>query len=176
MRPFSAIGAAFLIACALPATSRADNQPASTGASAPAAAVAATPGCGCPRVVHRARHHFRHVRHWRYRRPAPVVAALPPPYNPLLPHPLDTAYDRGMVMHMRSAAVSGFQYAELGYPPTPPIAGYLPYRVPAYAGVYQYDGLTGQYVRLAQSDAVRSGLLPAPPPPPPPPPVRGERG
>jgi hypothetical protein len=99
------------------------------------------------------------------------VAAVPPPYNPLLPHPLDTAYDRGMVLHLRHPAVSGFRVVEPGYPPTPPIAGVLPYRVPAYAGVYQYDGLTGQYVRLAQRDAVRSGvpIEPLPPPPAPPP-------
>jgi hypothetical protein len=164
MRPFSAIGVAILIAFALPATSRADNPPSTAGASK-AMAASATPGCTCvrpKRVMHRhVRHHYRHRRHQR-------VAAAPPPYNPLLPHELDTAYDRGMVLHFRSAAVSGFRHPEPGYPPTPPIAGVLPYRVAAYAGVYQYDGLTGQYVRLAQRDAQRSGV-PIPPPPAPPP-------
>ena len=173
MRPLGIIGAAVLIAFAVPATSRADDPPAATGASV-ASAGATAPDCRCPRPHRVAKRLVRH--HYRHRR-APLVAAVPPPpYNPLLPHPLDTAYDRGMVMHMRSTAVSGFHYAELGYPPTPPIAGYLPYRVPAYAGVYQYDGLTGEYVRLAQGDAARSGLLQPPPPPPPPPPFKAARG
>ena len=171
MRSLSAITGTFLIAyafLALPSASRANGMPPR------AAAVAAGPMCPCPPVVRKKRP-VRHVRHKR-RAPPRAVALAPPPYNPLLPHELDSAYDRGMVLHFRSAAVTGIRNAEPGYPPTPPIAGVLPYRVQAYGGVYQYDGLTGQYVRLAQRDAVRSGLLPSPPPPPPPPPVRGERG
>lgn len=167
MRPFSAIAAALLLASMVPAASHAATPSAAAAVGQPAA-----PNCGCApphRVWHR-----RVVRHvWRHRRPLHLVAAPPPPppYNPLLPSPLDSAYDRGMTLHFRAPPVSGIRLAEPGYPPTPPIAGVIPYRVPAYAGVYQYDGLTGSYVRLAQTDALRSGLLIPPPPPPPPPPL-----
>jgi hypothetical protein len=176
MRPFSAIGAAFLIACALPVTSRADNPPATTGSSA-AMATSAAPGCRCPRPHRVLRRHVRHhVRHWRHRRHQRVAVAPPPPYNPLLPSQLDSAYDRAMTLHFRNKAVTGVRIAEPGYPPTPPVAGIMAYRVPAYGGVYQYDGLTGQYIALAVYDARRSGVPIVPMAPPPPPPVRGERG
>ena len=97
MRPFSAIIAALLLACAAPAAGYADGMP-------PAAA----PGCHCPRPVRHVVRHARYHRHWR----APiVVAARPyaPPfyYNPLLASTWDTDYDRAMVLHYRSPPVSG---------------------------------------------------------------------
>jgi hypothetical protein len=51
--------------------------------------------------------------------------------------------------------VTGIYHAERGWPPTPPINGLYPYRVRAWGAVYQYDGLIGQYVALAQPDAAR---------------------
>lgn len=159
MRLYSAITGVFLIAAAaLPAAGRADGMPAPAAAAMPAA-----PQCNCLRP-HRVVHHrvWRHARHWR--RAAPSAPYLAANYNPLLPSAWDSAYDRAMTLHLRSPAVSGFVVAEPGYPPTPPVAGIAPYRVPAYAGVYQYDLIAGAYVRLAQSDAVRSGV-PLPPPP-----------
>ena len=167
MRLFSAITGALLLAFALPTAGWAD------GTSPPTPPV--TPHCTCPPVHHVWHHRVRHWRHRRFVRRAPVVAPRPywaSNYNPLLPSPLDTAYDRAMTLHFRSAPVSGEFLTDRGYPPTPPVAGVAPYRVPAYAGVYQYDGLTGQYIRLAAGDAQRSGVAPPPPPPPPPAPTR----
>lgn len=156
MRLFSAITGVFLIASALPVSGWADGMPAPATTAAPAA-----PQCNCLRP-HRVVHHrvWRHARHWR--RVAPPAPYLAANYNPLLPSALNTDYDRAMTLHLRSPAVSGFVIAEPGYPPTPPVAGIAPYRVPAYAGVYQYDVIAGAYVRLAQGDAVRSGALPPP--------------
>ncbi|HVB16218.1 MAG TPA: hypothetical protein VNF04_06790 [Stellaceae bacterium] len=172
MRLISAITGAFLVAFAVPAASQAADPPAAA-AGAAATNMTTAPQCTCRPVRHFVRHVVRHrrrvrhyVRHWRHRVPVPVpVAIAPPPYNPLLPSPLDTAYDRAMTLHERSAPVSGF-FVDPGYAPTPPVAGVMPYRLPAYAGVYQYDGLTGQYIRLAAGDAQRSGVAVPPPPPP----------
>ena len=170
MRMFSAIGALILIACAVPATSRADGP--APGAS-PAAAAAA-PGCRCPGIRHAARPHryVRHVRHWR--RGHPVVALLPagppPVYDPPIPDPWDPAYDRAMTLHFRSPAVSGIYTGEPGLPHTPPIHGIQSYRLQAGGGVLQYDGLTGQYIKLARVDAARAfppvAAAPAAPPAP----------
>ncbi len=149
MRPFSAIVAAFLVSgVAAPAPARAD----------------AAPGCHCPGVPHhhvrRLRHHY--VRHWGY----PPPPAMPPPapveYNPLLPGPYDSAYDRAMVLHFRSPPVTGIYIADPGYPPTPPVHGVIPYRTGGGASVMQYDGAIGDYVQLARYDAERA----MPPPPP----------
>ncbi len=165
MRPFSVIAAAILLACAVPAASH-----AATSAATPAVSLPAKPGCP-PARPHRVWHRrvWHHVRHWK--KPTRIVAMAPPPppppyYNPLLPSPLDSAYDRGMTLHFRSPPVTGIYTADPGYPPTPPIAGVVAYRVPAYLGVYQYDGLTGNYVRLAGYDAQRTGVpIMAPPAP-----------
>lgn len=163
MRGLSAIGAAFLIIGAWPAASRADVMPTpATAAAAPA------PGCHCPQPVRRVHRHVRlHRRHYRHRKPHYAAMLAPPPatyYNTLIPSPYDTAYDRAMVLHFRSPPVSGEFFVDPGYPPTPPVLGVQPYRFPAYGGVYQYDGLTGQYILLAQADAVRALPPPAPPP------------
>ena len=177
MRMFSAIGALILIACAAPATSRADGP-------APGAGPAVAPGCRCPGVRHAMRPHryVRHVRHWR--RGHPVVALLPagppPLYDPPIPDPWDPAYDRAMTLHFRSPEVSGTYTGEPGLPHTPPIHGIQSYRVQVGGGVLQYDGLTGQYIKLARADAARAfppvaGAAPVPPAAPPalpPPPAR----
>jgi hypothetical protein len=143
----------------LPSTSYADGMPSA------AAAVKAGPSCPCPPVRHvrHVRHRHHYVRRWR--RPlVPLMAAAPLPYNAPIPWPWDTAYDRGMTLHFRSAAVSGVWTEEPGFPPTPPIVPVEWYREPAAGGaVYQYDGLTGEYIRLAQIDALRA-FPPAPPP------------
>lgn len=161
MRPFSAMTAAFLVACAVPLPGRADGPPAP--------AEAAAPGCKCPEVQRRhawrPRHHVRyhavHRRHWV---PVPVAVAPPPPYDPPIPSPWNPAYDRAMTLHFRSPAVSGSYLLEPGYPPTPPVVGIQHYRVPTGPVVFQYDGLTGEYIRLAQRDA-RFAFPPIPPPP-----------
>ena len=149
MRPFSAMTAAFLFACAVPLPGRADGPPAPAAASAQRAA----PDCKCPQA--RPRRHVRHhVGQRRHRVPVPVAVA--PPYDPPIPSPWDSAYDRAMVLHFRSPAVSGYYRFEPGYPPTPPVFGIQHYRVPAGPVVFQYDGVTGEYIQLAQSDAQRA--------------------
>jgi hypothetical protein len=155
MRALSAIGAAFVIACLTPAASRADAP-----GPGPAAAAPAAPGCKCPQV-RRARPH-RHVRHYRRARPRYAVVPAPPPllyYNTGIPSPYDTAYDRAMTLHFRTPFVTGHVDPEPGYPHTPPVFGVQPYRFVSGPAVYQYDGLIGEYVELAQYDAHRA--LPA---------------
>ena len=164
LRVFSAVAAAFLAVLALPAAGRADGP----SPAAPTAAMPAGPTCPCVRPTRAVRHHVWHHRRGRHHR----WAAAPPPdlvanYNPLLPVSWDSAYDRAMTLHFRSPAVSGLYNPDPGYAPTPPVAGVIPYRISAHAGVYEYDGLTGVYVRLAQRDAARSGVAIAPPPPAP---------
>jgi len=174
MRPLGAIIALLLMAGLMPSVSYADGMPPAAVA-VKARAVKAEPSCPCPPVRHvrhfRYRHHH-YVRHWRRaRRLAPLMVAAPLPYNAPIPWPWDTAYDRGMTLHFRSAAVSGTWTGEPGFPPTPPIVPVEWYREPAAGGaVYQYDGLTGEYVRLAAIDAARA-FPPAPPRPPAPPPA-----
>lgn len=178
MRAFGAvgaIGAAFLVVWLLPAEGRADGP-------GPAAA---QPGCKCPpvkkRVVKRrvVRHHFAADFH-----PPPLPDPPPDWYNPGLPSPYDSAYDRAMMLHFRSPPVTGYR-EDAGYPATPPYRAVHYYRVPAGAGIAQYDGLIGEYVLLAQDDpahhhAAAAGAMAHPPPPPPPPspvgPHGGERG
>ena len=162
MRAFCAIAAAVVWALLMPTASRAD-------APGPAAASAAAPDCKCPRVHRPHRVVRRHVRHHRHRR---AVAALPYPppllapayYNTGIPSPYDTAYDRAMTLHFRTVFVSGMFDPEPGYPHTPPVRAVQPYRYRAGDTVYQYDGLIGEYVALAQYDGVRA--LPPPPLPP----------
>ncbi len=161
MRSFGAIGAALLIACAMSSTpSRADG-PAPT----PAVSRSAAPGCKCPQVKQRrvVRVH-RHVRRHRH------VAFLPPPaviapvyYNTGIPSPYDSAYDRAMVLHFRSPPVSGLYQPEMGWPPTPPVRGIQPYRVQAGGPLLQYDGMIGEYVRLAHDDPAQAVMVVAHP-------------
>jgi len=172
MRPFSLISAALLMACALPATSRAETQTASGAAvmQPPAVAACDEPGPRPQRVGRRDRHP-RVYAHRRYRRCwAPLVVHHYPVWpaycDAPIPAPWDPAYDRGMVLHFRSPPVSGVYIAEPGYPPTPPIRPFQPYRYVANGAVYQYDGITGDYIPLARRDAARvMAMLPAGPPP-----------
>jgi len=164
MRPFSVMTAAFLLACAVPMPGHADSP------QSPASAIAqpAAPGCNCPRVQRhhawRAHRYVRHyARHWRRAWPAPIALGARVIYDPPIPSPWDSAYDRAMVLHLRSPDVSGIYVAEPGFAPTPPVRGIQHYRVQAGGAVLQYDELTGQYIRLAQSDAQRA--FPTAPPP-----------
>jgi hypothetical protein len=166
MRPLSAIGAAFLIAFALPATSRADTPPAVAAAAQPSA-----PGCHCPGLRHARRPHrpAHYARYWRHWRPARVAMAprapIPADYDMPLPSPYDSAYDRAMTVHFRSPAVAGIYIADPGYPLTPPVVGLYPYRYQSGPTVFQYDGITGQYIALSQYDARRAlPVAPAPVP------------
>jgi hypothetical protein len=150
MRALVAIGAAFVMAWLIPAASRAD---APGPGAAPAAAAAAAPGCKCPRPHRHVRHHRRvHKR---------MVAMLPPPpvapeyYNTGLPSHWDSAYDRAMTLHFRSPFVTGVADPEPGYPHTPPVRAVAWYRYPSGPAVYQYDGITGEYIALSQYDAQR---------------------
>jgi hypothetical protein len=146
MRALIAIGAACVMASVVPTASRAD-------APGPAAAAPAKPGCNCPRT----RPH-RHVRHRRVDKR--MMAILPPPpvaayYNTGLPDPWDTAYDRAMTLHFRSPFVAGVVDPEPGYPHTPPVRVAAWYRYASGPAVYQYDGITGQYIAMSQYDAYR---------------------
>ena len=176
MRLFSTIGALVLIACTAPAPSRAATPPA----DASAAAEPSAPGCHCPQVQYRhARRPHRHVRR-HVRGPIALLPAPPPPlYDPPIPSLWDPAYDRAMTLHFRSPEVSGTYTGEPGFPHTPPVHGIQSYRVQKGDAVLQYDGLTGQYIQLAQVDALRAfppaaaAAVPAPAvPAPPPPPAR----
>ena len=146
MRALIAIGAAFVMTCLIPPASRAD---------APGPAVsAAKPDCKCPR----ARPH-RVVRHHR-RVSKRMIAMLPPPvapvyYNTGLPDHWDSAYDRAMTLHFRSPFVTAIVDPEPGYPHTPPVRAAAWYRFASGPTVYQYDGITGQYIALSQYDAYR---------------------
>jgi hypothetical protein len=167
MRVVCAMGVALAIACLMPATSRAD---APGPAAAATTAAPSAPGCKClPARPHRhARHHARYHRRWH----APVAGMMGPPamiapayYNPGIPSPWDSAYDRAMTLHFRNVFVTGIFDPEPGYPETPPVRGVQPYRYPSGPAVFQYDGLTGQYVQLAQYDAARALPPPAAPAP-----------
>ena len=145
MRALIAIGAAFVMACLIPAPSRAD---------APGPGVAAAkPDCKCPRVrAHRV------VRHRRVAKR--MIAAVPPPvapvyYNTGIPSQWDPAYDRAMTLHFRSPFVTGIVEPEPGYPHTPAVRAVAWYRFASGPTVYQYDGITGQYIALSQYDAYR---------------------
>ena len=166
MRVPIAIGAAVLLGCATAAPSRADSatMAPAVGKAQPAIVAACDePGPGF-------RRHRRVIRHVRY-----VRRWLPPPvavfdasayYNPGLPGTLDPAYDRAMVLHYRTPEVSDIDLAEPGYSPTPPVHGLWPYRVRSWGGVYDYDAMVGQYVRLAAPDAARVAAAAVPLPPP----------
>ena len=160
MRPFCAMTAAFLFACAVPVPGNADGPPA----TARAVTQPAAPGCNCPRVqrhhVWRAHRHVRHyAHHWRHQWPTPIARGLPVFYDPPIPSPWDSAYDRAMVLHFRSPDVSGIYVAEPGFPPTPPVRGIQHYRVQAGGAVFEYDGMADGYVQLAQRDAQRALLI-----------------
>src|SRR5947207_11094483 len=138
MRGLSTISAAILIACAVPATSRADAPGPRTAPTAEAA----SPGCRCPGIRHVVRRHVRHVRHFRRGRlPVAVALAPPVPYDPPIPDPLDPAYDRAMTLHFRSPQVAGVYPGEPGFPPTPIVRGIFPYRVHAGGRVLHYDAI-----------------------------------
>ena len=157
MRLFSAIRATVLLASAAAATSYAERF---ANADSPGYGRAQFASCDCPGYrggwgQHRYR--WSYARNFRGWEPTPAFAPPPSPdyYNPLLPSTYDTGYDRVMTLHYRSPAVTDTYLAEPGWPPTPPVRGLFPYRVRAWGGVYQYDGVVGQYIALAQSDARR---------------------
>jgi hypothetical protein len=93
---------------------------------------------------------------------APVAQLPPAYYNPGLPSPYDTAYDRAMVLHFRGPIVSGHYNPEPGYAQTPPVAGIQRYRLQPGINVLQYDGLIGEYVQLAVNDPSHEFAFAAP--------------
>ena len=146
MRALIAIGAALVMASLVPTAGRAD-------APGPAAAAPAKPGCKCPQVrKHRVVRHYRRVT-------KRAVALLPPVapfyYNTGIPSPWDTAYDRAMTLHFRSPFVTAIVDPEPGFPHTPPVRAVAWYRYASGPTVYQYDGITGEYIPLSQYDARR---------------------
>lgn len=168
MRVPIAIGAAVLLGCATATPGRAETATVAPAVGKPQPAIVAAcdePGPGF-------RRHRRVTRHARYVRrrlpPPPLVAEFDAGayYNPGLPGTLDPAYDRAMVLHYRSPEVTDFDRDEPGFPPTPPVRGLWPYRVQSWGGVYDYDGMVGQYVRLAAPDAARVAAAAVPLPPP----------
>ena len=152
MRAFHAIGAAFLMASVIPAAGHADGMPgASTVASAPG------PGCHCPRQVWRAHRQVRyHARYWRRGRPVRVAIAPWSGYNPPIPSPWDSAFDRVHTQYTRAREWRGEYLIEPPYVPNPPLPG-LPHFVTAASGaVYEYDIMADGYVQLAQRDVPRA--------------------
>jgi len=146
MRALIAIGAAFVMAWLVPAASRAD-------APGPATAAAKAPGCKCPPVrAHRVVRHRRAAKRMIAMSPPPVAPVY---YNTGIPSPWDSAYDRAMTLHFRSPFVSAIVDPEPGYPHTPPVRAVAWYRFASGPAVYQYDGITGQYIALSQYDAHR---------------------
>jgi hypothetical protein len=158
MRLFCAIRATVLLVCAAASTSHAEGLRSTDSGGSGATPQARVAACNCPSPVYRSsvRRHYAVGQSREWPSYSEVAVAEPPdPYNPYLPGTLDTAYDRAMTLHFRSPAVTDTYRRERGEAPTPPIRGLYPYRVRAWGAVYQYDGLIGQYVALAQSDAGR---------------------
>lgn len=163
----SAIRATALLVSTAAATIYADSAATADSAGYGSVFRARYAACDCS-GYRGPRHHYRwsYARRFRAWPPETGFEPVEPPdtYNPLLPSTLDTAYDRAMTLHFRSPAVSGSYLAEPGWPATPPVRGLFAYRLRAWGGIYQYDGLIGQYVALAQSDASRvAGAVPIPP-------------
>ncbi|SRR5216683_392036 len=165
MRAFHAIGAAaLLMAWAIPVSSHADGPPgASTAVSAP------EPGCRCPpRHVWRPHRLVRgyawHRRHWR---PVPIAVARWPAYNPPLPSPYDSAYDRVHTQYMHAREWGGEYLIEPDYVPRPPLPGLPRFLTAAGGGVFEYDIIAGGYVQLAQRDVPRALPVAVPYPLPP---------
>jgi hypothetical protein len=159
MRAFHAIGAAFLMAWAVPAASRADGMPAASTVSAP--------GCHCPRLAQRhiwRRHGRYYAWHRRQGRALIVLAAPWPAYNPPIPSAYDSAYDRVMTQYTRARELDGEYLIEPPYVPQPPLPGLPHFRVAAAGAVYEYDIMADGYVQLAQRDAQRAlaSLAPTP--------------
>ena len=169
MRVPIAIGAAVLLGCAITGPGRAETATTTSGVSQAQHAIVAAcdePGPGFRRIHRVHRRVIRHVRYVRRRLAPPPVAVLDASlYNPGLPGTLDPAYDRAMVLHYRSPEVSDIDRAEPGYSPTPPVHGLWPYRVRSWGGVYDYDAMVGQYVRLAAPDAAQVAAIAVPLPP-----------
>jgi len=165
MRAFHAIGAAFLMAWLMPVAGHADGMPAtSTVSPAPG------PVCHCPRQVRRPHRHVRyHARYWRHRRPVPIAAALWPAYNPPIPSPYDSAFDRVHTQYTLAREIRGEYLIEPPYLSDPPLPGEPHFVVAAGPTVYEYDIMADGYVQLAAPDAARAlpVSFPAPPPPPP---------
>jgi hypothetical protein len=151
MRPFAVITAVLLAASVLPAAARADGRPATS----------ATPLFPHWRAT--VRHHMRHAMRYRpHRRWSARVAPAPrvPVYFAgMVPNTLNPGHDRAMVLLLRSPAVSGIYTDDPGYPATPVVAG-APYQRDTCCGVFQYDGMTGQYIQLSQADAAHLPPLP----------------
>ena len=158
MRAFHAIGAAFLMGWAIPTASHAEGVPPASTVAAPGA-----PGCHCPGVAQRHlwRRHAWHRRHG----PAPkILAAAWPAYNPPIPSPDDSAYDRVMTQYMRAREWRGEYLIEPPYVPGPALPGLPHFRVAAGGAVYEYDIMADGYVQLAQRDAQRALAAVAPTP------------
>jgi len=160
MRALHAIGAALLMVGAVPAASLAEGM---TGTGTVAAALA--PGCNCPPRHHRHAWRGGHGRFYASRRAGGASAPLPwPAYNPPIPSPDDSAYDRVMVQYMHAREWGGEYGVEPGYLPSPPVPGLPRFVVGAGGGVFEYDVMANGYVQLAQRDAQRALAAVAPPP------------
>ncbi len=166
MRAFHAIGAAFLAtfltAWLIPVPGHADGMPGASASSMPA------PGCRCPRQAWRPHRQVRyHARYWRHGRPVLRAIALWPAYNPPIPSPYDSAYDRVMTQYTRARELRGEYLIEPPYVPQPPLPGLPHFRVAASGAVYEYDIMADGYVQLAQRDVPRALPVAVPFPPPP---------
>ena len=162
MRAFHAIGAAFLMTWAIPAASHAD---ATTGTSAVSPSPA--PGCHCPGLQHR--HAWRrHGRFYAWHRGhgwlAPIALAPWPAYNPPIPSLCDSAYNRVMTQYMRARETDREYVVEPGYVSKPALPARPHLRLAAGGAVFEYDGMAGGYVQLAQRDAQHAPAVVEPTP------------
>jgi hypothetical protein len=151
------------MAWVIPVAGHADGMPpAGTVASMPG------PGCHCPRQAWRPHRHLRyHARYWRHGRPVPLAVALWPAYNPPIPSPYDSAFDRVHTQYTRAREWGGEYLIEPPYVPNPPLPG-LPHFVAAAGGaIYEYDIMADGYVQLAQRDVPRVLPVAVPIAPPP---------
>ena len=159
MRAVHAIGAAFLMAWAIPTASHANGTAATTASPPPA------PGCHCPRPLRHVWRRHGHLYAYHRRQLWPVPVALPwPAYNPPIPSPYDSAYDRVMTQYTYAREFDGEYLYEPPYVPRPPLPGLPHFRVAAGGAVFEYDLMAGGYVQLAQRDAQRAIVVIAPTP------------
>jgi hypothetical protein len=84
-----------------------------------------------------------------------------PAYNPPIPSPDDSAYDRVMTQYMHAREWGGEYLVEPDYAPQPPLPGLPRFVVAAAGAVFEYDIIAGGYVQLAQTDAQRALASPA---------------
>jgi len=111
-----------------------------------------TTGCPCP--VHRQPRSRVPIVHSANAPPQAMVGTPGRDYNPVIPNPHDSAYDRLVSEHFRNRVPSGFHESADSKEIADSKSGIIPYRVVKAGRVLQYDGLLGRYVPLARGDGI----------------------